>query len=280
MPLADASTIQFSSPVFVAIFAYFMLKESLTVLQAIAGVITLVGVVIIAQPEFIFGPQSDAIYDQRMLGTILAVVASISGAFSMITLRKLKTTPVAVIVMWYAAVVIIVGIIILLVLGQLVLPVGWYTWGLLFGVGFCGIGDQYFVSKAMQYETAGPVSVTRTFTIVMTFVWEAVLLGQTIEWMSVIGASLITFCVLMLATEKWRKESPKTFDNIFNCCKVSDEFYDKEEHKTNLSDSYNQYYDSIGRNEHKFKDHLYYNQFILIDETPNECNYRRNDVKV
>ncbi|CAG2170306.1 unnamed protein product [Oppiella nova] len=124
MPLADASTIQFSSPVFVAIFAYFMLRESINCIQGVAGLVTLAGVVVIAQPEFIFGAQSSLVYDQRLLGTTLAVVSSISGAFSMITLRKLKTTPVPVIVTWYGLAVSIVGLIILLALNELTLPQG------------------------------------------------------------------------------------------------------------------------------------------------------------
>ena len=251
MPLADASTIQFSSPVFVAVFGYFILKERLTILQGVAGVITLIGVVIIAQPEFIFGSQDETIYDQRVWGTLLAVVSSVASAFSVISLRKLKSTPVAVIVMWFAALSIIVGLIILLVLGELVWPTGWYTWGLLVAVGVCGVADQYLVSKAVKYEKAGPVSVTRTSTVVMTFVWEAVILGQSIELLSIIGASIITACILVLAMEKWRKESPKTFERLYKCCPVSDDFYDTEEHKASLVDSFDTFYDSIGKTERK-----------------------------
>lgn len=251
MPLADASTIQFSSPVFVAIFGYFILKERLTILQGIAGIVTLAGVVIIAQPEFIFGPQDETIYDHRLWGTLLAVVSSLASAFSMISLRKLKSTPVPVIVMWFAAMSIVVGLIILVILGELVLPTGWNTWGLLVAVGVCGVADQYFVSMALKYEKAGPVSVTRTSTVVMTFIWEAVILGQSIETLSIIGASVITACVLVLAMDKWRRESPKTFERLYKCCSVSDDFYDTEEHKASLSDSFDTFYDSIGKTERK-----------------------------
>ncbi|XP_054166206.1 solute carrier family 35 member G1-like [Oppia nitens] len=280
MPLADASTIQFSSPVFVAIFAYFMLRELLSWLQAVAGLVTLVGVVVIAQPEFIFGSQADTVYDQRLLGTVLAVVSSLSGAFSMITLRKLKSTPVPVIVMWYALVVIVVTLIILFALDALVMPWGWYTWGLLIGVGVFGVGDQYFVSKAMQYENAGPVSVTRTLTVVMTFVWEAVILGETIEWLSLLGATIITSCILLLAVDKWRHESPETFSRLssYCCCycrcrEMSDDYYDSEETLGKpFADRYaDQYYDSI--TDYKHRNQLYYNQFeVAIDGSPNGPN--------
>ena len=279
MPLADASTIQFSSPVFVAIFGYFMLKEGLSILHGIAGVITLVGVVIIAQPDFIFGPQDETIYEYRIWGTLLAVVSSVASAFSVISLRKLKSTPVAVIVMWFAALSIIAGLIILVVLGELVWPTGWYTWGLLVAVGITGVADQYFVSTALKYEKAGPVSVTRTSTVVMTFIWEAVILGQTIEMLSIIGASIITACVLVLALDKWRKESPKTFERLYKWCPngISDDFYDTEEHKTRLlRDSFDTFYDSNGKTEPKANQRC----IIVIDDNKKETDKKKKEPSV
>ena len=167
-----------------------------------------------------FGIESESVHDNRLLGTILASIAAMSAAFSMINLRKLKTTPVAVVVMWYSATVIISGSIILLILNKLVLPTGLWTWALLVGVGLCGIGDQFFLTVALKYETAGPVSVTRTFNIVLSFIWEVVLLQESIEWTSIVGACLVSSCVIILALVKWKTESPKLFDRITNkiCC--------------------------------------------------------------
>ena len=180
----------------------------------------MVGVIIIAKPEFIFGIESEAVHENRLLGTILASIAAMSAAFSMINLRKLKTTPVAVVVMWYSATVIVSGSIILIILNKLVLPTGLWTWSLLVGIGLCGIGDQFFLTVALKYETAGPVSVTRTFNIVLSFIWEVVLLSESIEWTSIMGASLVSSCVIILALVKWRAESPKLFERITDkmCC--------------------------------------------------------------
>lgn len=91
-----ASTIHFASPVFVTIFAYFLLKEPFSRLQIMTGALTLFGVIIIAKPEFIFGAESATVHEMRFEGTLLAVIASMTAAFSMISLRKLKKTPVAV----------------------------------------------------------------------------------------------------------------------------------------------------------------------------------------
>lgn len=71
MPLSDASTIYLSSPVFVTIFAYILLKEPITLIQGLTGTITVVGVFVISKPEFIFGPAhsaADNIYEHRIVG--------------------------------------------------------------------------------------------------------------------------------------------------------------------------------------------------------------------
>jgi len=260
MPLADASTIHFASPVFVAIFAYFMLKEPLTLLQGITGIITLIGVVIISKPEFIFGSESEKIYENRLLGSILSAVGALSAAFSMICLRKLKTTPASVVVMWYSATVIVSGFVILVILDELVWPTGRWTWPLLVAIGLCGIGDQYFLTIALQHESAGPVSVTRTFNIVLSFVWEVALLSEIIEWTSVMGACLVSSCVIVLALVKWKAESPQHFENLFNklCCCCTNLSEEKSEFEKIL-DSLSTSYDSI--EPHNSDPH--FNEFIL-----------------
>ncbi len=226
MPLSDASTIHFASPVFVTVFAYFMLREPFTILQCITGAVTIVGVTIISKPEFIFGTESELIHEHRLLGTVLAVIAAITAAFSIINLRKLKTTPAAVVVFWFALSLITFGSIVLFILGKFVVPTGLWTYALLFGIGLCGIGDQYFLTIALQYESAGPVSVTRTFNIVLSFLWEVLILSEAIEWTSVVGATLVSSCVIILALVKWQTEKPQLFHKLYDrllCCRPKSE---------------------------------------------------------
>ena len=163
IPLSDASTIHFASPVFVIIFAYFLLKEPITKLQIITGTVTLTGVVIIAKPEFLFGAEAASVHELRFEGTLLAVLASMTAAFSMISLRKLKTTPVAVTVMWYSFTLVIFGSGYLTIASKWTMPSDMHTWISLVIIGVCGIFDQYLITLAFQYEKAGPISVVRTF---------------------------------------------------------------------------------------------------------------------
>jgi len=216
MPIADASTIHFSSPVFVAVFGYFILKERLSIVQIVTGIVTMIGVGIISKPEFIFGSESEVVHEHRLEGTILAIAASVTGALAAICLRKLKTTPVAVIAIWHGVLILIAGIVFLIIINELVWPTGWLTWLLLLGNGVCCVGDQFFFTIAFQYENAGPISVVRTFNIALVFFWEILFFSVVVEWTSIVGACLVFSCIIIISVYKWKTENPTNYNNVIN----------------------------------------------------------------
>ncbi|UXI23040.1 DNA ligase 1 [Sarcoptes scabiei] len=220
IPLSDASSIHFASPVFVTVFAYFVLKEPLTRLQIMTGTFTMIGVFIITKPEFLFGTESNAVHEQRLEGTILSVIASMSAASAMISLRKLKTTPASVVVMWYSFSLILCCSIYLSFTRQWTMPDTVETWLWMLAIGLCGILNQYFITLAFQYEKAGPISLILTLNIALSFLWEISVLNETVELTSIIGASLICSCVTVLALVRWYKDSPECFHRIQRkiCC--------------------------------------------------------------
>ncbi|CAG2116141.1 unnamed protein product, partial [Medioppia subpectinata] len=177
IPLGDATTIQFSSPVIVIFLAVFILHEPLTCLQVFTGIATFGGIIIIAKPEFIFGSDGYGTPD-RTQGLIFSVVAACSTATVMIILRKLKTTPLPVVIIWFSGVAMAASLTTVLIVDQWRWPAGWLSYGLLVAIGVLGIADQYFMTIALHYESAGPVAITRTLNIVLAFVWDVWLLGE------------------------------------------------------------------------------------------------------
>ncbi|CAG2172671.1 unnamed protein product, partial [Oppiella nova] len=188
IPLSDATTIQFSSPVFVTLFAYFILKEPLTILQVLTGTITLSGVVIIARPKMLFS--GHLIPDGHIEGLLSAIMGAFGNAMAIITLRKLKQTPVAVVVVWYSVAIIIATLITLVAWDAFKWPVGWRAWSLLLTIGITGVGDQFFMTVALRYESAGPASIARTLTIVLAFVWDVLVLNGKFNGTAALGAAL------------------------------------------------------------------------------------------
>ncbi|KAJ6224711.1 hypothetical protein RDWZM_003256 [Blomia tropicalis] len=218
IPLADASTIQFSAPVFVFFLAYFILGERISLIHIFTGLLALVGVVFVSKPKFIlqqFDPSM--INNVNYNGVLLALVAAISTAFGMIMLRKLKNTPVQVVVLWFSISTTISAFITLHFLDRFVWPSGgWVEWAWLVGIGFAGIGDQLFMTLAFKYESAGVVSVSRTMTIVLAFIWDTLILDVTVHWTSVLGSCLVTFAVILLAIDKSMENEQNIFKRTWN----------------------------------------------------------------
>ncbi|CAG2170137.1 unnamed protein product [Oppiella nova] len=252
IPLGDATTIQFSSPVIVIFLAVFILKEPLTWLQGCTGIITFVGVIVIAKPEFIFGTDTYATND-RTQGLIFSVVAALSTASVMLILRKLRTTPLPVVIIWFSGVAMAASLTTVLIVDKWVWPRGWYQYGLLVGIGILGIADQFFMTIALHYESAGPVAITRTLNIVLAFVWDVLLLDEESDWTSIVGAVLVTVCIALLGVSKWRQEKPDQFDRCRRrlcCCCIQDsvDMYAVDEEQDVLiirKQSTTAFYDSI-----------------------------------
>ncbi len=230
MPISDASAIYFSSPVFVAIFGYFLLKEKLTIVQIVTGFITIFGVLITTKPEFIFGSELELIYKHRLEGVTLAIIAAITGALNQISLRKLKTIPVAISCTWFAFTVVLTGLLKLIIMNEWVWPNSWFTWSLLCANGFSFIGEIYFFTLAFKYEKAGLVSLVYSLNIALTFVWQLLILSETVELTSIVGVCIVFASIVLIAVFKWKSESPKQFDKLFSqmfCIKIAQKCYEQ-----------------------------------------------------
>lgn len=95
MPLADASVIIFSVPVFVAIFARIFLKEECGLFHALNILLTLSGCVFIARPPFLFGeidPRSihGNVYENAFWGAMAALFGTLFAANVYVVIRTLK----------------------------------------------------------------------------------------------------------------------------------------------------------------------------------------------
>jgi len=64
MPLGDSMVIASSSPVFMTVFAYFLLGEKCGVVPVLVAIVTLVGVGVITRPPWLTGGGA---YDPNVL---------------------------------------------------------------------------------------------------------------------------------------------------------------------------------------------------------------------
>lgn len=217
MPLADATVITFSSPVFTSLFAWLFLKEKYSLWDLFFTLFTITGVVLIARPPFLFGSKDTGIegsYTNHLKGTIAAVTSAVAAASTIVILRKMGKSVHFLLSIWYYAVIgLIVCVIALFVLDEWSLPNCGIDRLLLILIGLLGLGGQIFLTKALQIEKAGPVAIMRTMDVVFAFILQIIFLNHLPTWWTVGGALCVVASSSGTVIQKWYQNSKKAPKN-------------------------------------------------------------------
>nr|XP_014434133.1 solute carrier family 35 member G1 [Pelodiscus sinensis] len=217
MPLADATVITFSSPVFTSLLAWIFLKEKYSFWDLLFTLFTITGVVLIARPPFLFGSNVTGIegsYRNHLKGTIAAVASAVSSASTFVILRKMGKSVHYFLSVWYYAVIgLIECIVVLIVLNEWTLPYCGTDRVLLILIGLLGLGGQIFLTKALQIEKAGPVAIMKTMDVVFAFILQILFLNHLPTWWTVGGALCVIASSSGTAIRKWQKNSKKVKEN-------------------------------------------------------------------
>ncbi|XP_072413865.1 solute carrier family 35 member G1 [Chiloscyllium punctatum] len=207
MPLADATVIMFSNPVFVSVFAWIFLKERCTLWDPIFTVFTLIGVVLIARPPFLFGSRVSGLESDsknRMKGTAAAFGGAICAALTLTVIRKMGKSVSYLLSIWYYSVTgFILSVIVVSVLQVWSLPFCGLDRLFLLLIGLCGLGGQIFLTKALQIEKAASVALMKTIEVMLAFLLQYLFLSYTPSWWSLGGALCVMLGTSGVAFQKW-----------------------------------------------------------------------------
>ncbi|XP_063864838.1 solute carrier family 35 member G1-like isoform X2 [Scylla paramamosain] len=210
MPLADASVIIFSVPVFVAVFARVFLGEPCGLFHGVVIILTIAGVVLIARPPLLFGSLSDAYTTENWWGVAAAIGATVIAANVYVILRVLKGLHFSVIMTNFAIVALCLTPVVSWISGHFCVPRCGYERYLILAIGVFSFGGQILLTKALQLEQAGPVSIARTADVVFAFIWQAVFFKELPDLLSLMGALLVISCVFLTGLRKWLLSLPHT----------------------------------------------------------------------
>ncbi|XP_060950498.1 solute carrier family 35 member G1 [Limanda limanda] len=214
MPLADATVIMFSNPVFTSLLAWIFLKEKCTIWDCVFTVFTLTGVLLIARPPFLFGQQVRGIegdYVNHVKGTIAAFAGAIGAAFTFVILRKMGKSVHYYLSVWYYAVIgLIECLITVTVLGEWKYPYCGRDRWILMLIAVLGIAGQTFLTKALQIEKAAPVALMRTLDVVLAFIFQFIFFNRAPTLWSLGGALCVVASTSGIAVKKWYSNSRKS----------------------------------------------------------------------
>ncbi|KAI1289665.1 Solute carrier family 35 member G1 [Halotydeus destructor] len=235
MPLGDATTIIQSMLIWATIFACVFLKETCRPFQVVIVMIAFVGVILVSRPTFAMGDRtvvlenswgsetvsntslesfSDGQGDMVSTGggAIYALIASLGLGVSFNLLRKLQKTPAGVTIIWVSFMSLVLAV--TLLSSQYVISpkeIPWRgsfsskEWLLLLANGVCGVFAQLTLTVALKIEGASLTSIGRSSDIVIAYVYQVLFLSQPLNVSSMIGATLVTVCVIASGLDKLRQ---------------------------------------------------------------------------
>ncbi|XP_045503499.1 solute carrier family 35 member G1 [Colias croceus] len=210
MPLADASVIVFSVPVFVALFARVFLKEPCGIWNTISIILTLLGVILITHPPFLFGSdqvETNPNYNS-LRGAVAAFVSTIFGANAYVLLRVLKGLHFSVIMTNFGAIAILQTLFYTFIFGILCMPNCGTERFLVVCLALFSYLGQILLTMSLQMEQAGPVAIARSADIVFAFLWQVMFFDEIPSKYSVCGAVLVLSSVLLVGIRKWALALP------------------------------------------------------------------------
>lgn len=206
LPVGDATVLVMLSPFVAAIASALILKESYTLPDFLATCVSIVGVILIARPQFIFGTEDDATSSIDPVGVLFALTSSFCAGFAYLFVRMLGT----VVKMPWSNVCFSQGI------GQVVLSIpSLYIahevitlqltntqWLLLFLVGSIGTYSQILMTIGMQREKSASATAMRMSDVVFSYGFQVAFTGDSISLLSIIGACIVSLSVFLVVIFK------------------------------------------------------------------------------
>jgi drug/metabolite transporter (DMT)-like permease len=179
IPIAEVVAIEFTGPVWVALLAVAILGERMTKARIAAVVLGVVGVVVIVRPGL----------DHVEMGQVIALLAAIGFAGSIILVKSLtRTDSVVSIIFWM--------LIIQSVIGAIPAAMFWQTptaavWPWLAVIAACGTYSHFCMAHALRHADATTVVPLDFLRVPLTALAAWLVFAERFDLFTIVGAAII-----------------------------------------------------------------------------------------
>ncbi|CAN5674837.1 DMT family transporter [soil metagenome] len=201
IPLASAMTIQYLSPIFTAIIAIFVLKESVKLSQWIFYVLAFVGVLMVEK----FDPRVSFLY--LLLGIFSAFCSGV--AYNLVRTLRGREHPL-IVVLHFQIVGVVVGF--LFTIFNWETPVGW-DWFFLLLIGIFSQLGQVFLTNAFQKERAASVAIVNYTGLIYALLIGWFVFGELQTLQSLMGMLLVVCSVVLSVIYSKRQKDVENLES-------------------------------------------------------------------
>ncbi len=193
IPLSNAMVFTYSSPVFIPLVAWLILKEHLTLRMGMAAALGFVGVLMVCRPDI------------EGMGwiAIIGVSSSLLASLAFVTVRSLAASePTTRIVLYFSLISATISAIPMFWAWR---PLNQHELALVVGAGVLATLSQLAMSRAYSLAPAGKIGPAAYLAIVFAGFWAWLLWGEVPDHWALTGIAVI-FMATLLCLERPRKK--------------------------------------------------------------------------
>lgn len=228
IPPGESSALRHLSPLWTGFLAYAILGEPLHWIVPLMLPLSMVGVILIAQPDLLLNIPKNVDYfwpadsfstgddfdgsspelenaSESWKGIILSIASGMTLSLQYISLRYRKKTSNEASLFWFGSFTCAFALVIMSFTGFGGLPTT-REWFLLILGGVCLWFGQFLMTWALFFESASTVSIIRTLDVAFNFCLSRVFLDDEILWTSLVGGAIICAVVVIAITHEQLKD--------------------------------------------------------------------------
>ncbi|KAL9030537.1 MAG: hypothetical protein Q9196_001358 [Gyalolechia fulgens] len=233
LPLADATVITFLAPIVTCWACSILIHEPFTRAEQVAGLVSLLGIVLIARPTSFFSPEAgdssagrgtdggvpvtnvnntapreggdDVESTQRLIAVGVALIGVLGAASAYTTIRWIgqRAHPLISVNYFAAWVTFVATLVLLFVPGMhFKLPSGVKQWSYLVFLGVCGFAMQLLLTTGLAYEKSSRATNMVYTQMLFALAFDKLIFDTTPGILSILGSSLILGSALYIAVRQ------------------------------------------------------------------------------
>ena len=196
MPLSISTVIQYTYPIFISIFASFLIKEKISINIIIASFLGWIGILIILNSYQV------SIYKLENIAIIIAFVGAISTSLAYIAVKKLSKREDIFVIIKYFPLISVITLLPIVYLNWITPQLNDLIW--IIGIGIFTQAGQTFLTLGFKNLPASQASSINYLQVFFGSIWGIYFFGEKITINFIVG-SIIVLLGIVIATSKIEK---------------------------------------------------------------------------
>lgn len=220
--VADASVLMNTQPIFVCIIAWLWLGEPIGFYEICIIVATLIGVVLVCHPSFVFSDQDPDLgsLSAHIWGSLITIMAALFNAIGNCLTRKLQHVNYIIMVFSQGFVALPICLMILFATSTFQVPSDSTEYVYLIMLSLLAVLGRSLETRSFQLDQATPLTILKTLEIPGVIFLQYTFLKTSPSRLSIAGTALITTSIVLISL---KEKVTMVFKKICRCCAADSE---------------------------------------------------------